>query len=887
MYRPVGAGRIPFTKKDQFFLVVLAHLLRYLISNPNTVVFPKKVIGSEIPTGKFRQYARQLFVANNLNSNLPITDLLPLIEKTIKELSEQEQPTSFLSMSHHEVERTVEKINRILQFTIRPQAQTQIPRTPHRQSPRQLYPSLPTPSASIQPATKADDTPPGFFFLATLPLRAFSPTQWLLSGHLLRGGVGLLLDGPIGRRWRVHALTALLAYSIDPNQLQNVRTGGLNQEGIVRLTQVLTYYQEYLRASSGRSLRGKFFRWFWDPLIHPDHPNPILDRRHLVQDLITLHSKTKEQRPEEDHQAVILALTQYLAMRMGRPGADGRWEPFFILPQLPTPAIHRGINALTLGFWSWMRSGVSSLLIWARLQGPAAVLGGTAGSIAGGAVGVASGVQTGAALGSALGPVGSTIGGFFGGLLGGVGGSFLGVPLGGTLGWFGYQVFSSFRLFGRFPSHIAGSALNTVGNIALGGTARAGLGRSLSGIGTAASMAAGRLLSGLFTASMTNPWVVGGIVIGTIAAISVKVIFDQLTIGGSFVPHQIGGGDIQLAGSFPGIPGLGGMGGCTLSREAVTTSIPDETLATFVAKKGADYLDDAKVQKIIQLAKAQSLNTAILFGIWYKESSFSRNPKMLLGADFGCGFPDVGAPACLRPTNFEESLQCVLNSNTGGICNLASSLAKTGDFKAWMTAYTPAFYRPDGVDGYKNFFTVYNDIVREVSDTTLRSKLTPECPDGKYIAAKYQGFPILPTDRGIHLSQCFLGGVGTQCTHKGGPGWHGLDIGAPIGTPVYTVVSGKVIKTEQRGHNSNFWTLFQGDDGTILWYGHTLPLAPHGAQLEQGQQIGAVGYYLHPSDSHLHFEIERGGTPVNPCDILDCKQYTYAFGVCSAGCPVK
>ena len=99
---------------------------------------------------------------------------------------------------------------------------------------------------------------------------------------------------------------------------------------------------------------------------------------------------------------------------------------------------------------------------------------------------------------------------------------------------------------------------------------------------------------------------------------------------------------------------------------------------------------------------------------------------------------------------------------------------------------------------------------------------------------------------------------------------NGLDIAAPVGTPVHVPLAGEVIDA---GPASGFglWVRVRHEDGTVTTYGHLhRALAQVGDRVAAGQKIAEVGNRGRSTGPHLHMEVQTaGGTTVNPRPWLD------------------
>ncbi|WP_072749510.1 M23 family metallopeptidase [Rhodococcus maanshanensis] len=97
----------------------------------------------------------------------------------------------------------------------------------------------------------------------------------------------------------------------------------------------------------------------------------------------------------------------------------------------------------------------------------------------------------------------------------------------------------------------------------------------------------------------------------------------------------------------------------------------------------------------------------------------------------------------------------------------------------------------------------------------------------------------------------------------------GIDIAAPIGTPIQAATDGTVISA---GPASGFglWVRVQEDDGTTTVYGHINEfLVDVGQQVAAGQQIATVGNRGQSTGPHLHFEVHNpDGQKIDPAQWL-------------------
>lgn len=96
----------------------------------------------------------------------------------------------------------------------------------------------------------------------------------------------------------------------------------------------------------------------------------------------------------------------------------------------------------------------------------------------------------------------------------------------------------------------------------------------------------------------------------------------------------------------------------------------------------------------------------------------------------------------------------------------------------------------------------------------------------------------------------------------------GLDFAASYGSTIRAADSGTVIMAGWYGGYGNAVIIDHGKGITTL-YGHTSQLfVSEGQTVQRGQAIAAVGSTGLSTGPHLHFEVRRDGTPVDPANFL-------------------
>lgn len=97
----------------------------------------------------------------------------------------------------------------------------------------------------------------------------------------------------------------------------------------------------------------------------------------------------------------------------------------------------------------------------------------------------------------------------------------------------------------------------------------------------------------------------------------------------------------------------------------------------------------------------------------------------------------------------------------------------------------------------------------------------------------------------------------------------GIDMAAPIGTPVHAAAAGAVIYSGDQVRGYGNMIVLQHSDGLVTVYAHNSVLLVHtGDNVAVGQEIARVGDTGRSTAPHLHFEVRRGEQPQDPMQFL-------------------
>ncbi|MFJ9644578.1 M23 family metallopeptidase [Streptomyces sp. NPDC101206] len=135
-------------------------------------------------------------------------------------------------------------------------------------------------------------------------------------------------------------------------------------------------------------------------------------------------------------------------------------------------------------------------------------------------------------------------------------------------------------------------------------------------------------------------------------------------------------------------------------------------------------------------------------------------------------------------------------------------------------------------------------------------------------AAQSAGSYSLPTSS--YTLTSYYGAAGSMWSS----GHHtGLDFAAPTGTPVKAVGAGKITSAGWSGAYG-YRIVLELEDGTEIWYCHLSSMSVTSGQVGAGDTIGRVGATGNVTGPHLHLEVRKGGSTVDPLSWLRSKGLT-------------
>lgn len=287
------------------------------------------------------------------------------------------------------------------------------------------------------------------------------------------------------------------------------------------------------------------------------------------------------------------------------------------------------------------------------------------------------------------------------------------------------------------------------------------------------------------------------------------------------ISMSVGGGEVTIVDENAIMPELNAVGSI-----GEDTSLSAGQISLYVVRKGDSLSQIAKMFNV-------SVNT-ILWGNNLSGGTISEGQTLVI-------LPITGVQHIVKSGDTVETIAKKYKSN-------AEEIRQFNDLSIdAKLAVGDVVIVPDG-----EMAPIYT---QPSSKDSVYSRTVPS----KSFGAPKNPLPIRAVPAGYYIRP-LVGGTKTQGIH----GYNGIDIGAPIGTPLLASAGGTVIISKSSGWNGGYgmYVVIAHDNGTQTLYAHMSNIIVSvGTRVVQGQVIGNVGSSGKSTGPHVHFEIRGAKNP--------------------------
>lgn len=183
-----------------------------------------------------------------------------------------------------------------------------------------------------------------------------------------------------------------------------------------------------------------------------------------------------------------------------------------------------------------------------------------------------------------------------------------------------------------------------------------------------------------------------------------------------------------------------------------------------------------------------------------------------------------------------------------------------------LNEVTVAVHKINGIEVSRELISSKTLKKPKIKVIAYGTKERPETEENSETDENGKGASVQPSQGGKFMHPLNGGGsVSSPYGYRGG-GFHGaIDIAAPAGTPIYAASAGTVIHSGYNNGGYGKLVVLDHGNGYQTYYAHCSSLYVQvGQSVSKGQNIAGVGSTGNSTGNHVHFEIRREGSPINP-----------------------
>lgn len=157
-------------------------------------------------------------------------------------------------------------------------------------------------------------------------------------------------------------------------------------------------------------------------------------------------------------------------------------------------------------------------------------------------------------------------------------------------------------------------------------------------------------------------------------------------------------------------------------------------------------------------------------------------------------------------------------------------------------------------------YSSYKDLAAEAE--RLGTSLEAALAEAEKIAYLRSITPSIYPTISTHITSGF--GFRRDPFTKKSASHNGIDFGGSVGDPVFATAAGTVSRTGYDRAMGNYIFVKHGNNLETVYMHLSKTLVKKGQTVKKGEKIGSLGSTGRSTGPHLHYEVHKNGTPINP-----------------------